>query len=389
MAIVSIIGAQKITLISDLSFPWVRLSLGQYNATSLIQSASLFGVDGVDMIILAVNALLTICIVSPPMKKRIFAVLCATVIFVANLGFGIARINTATHKGELTIMTVQASVENDKKWSGNGDTICYAAYSALTKDNFTADVDIVLWPESAVPTVYRSYNSLSQYKKLSAELDAPILAGILLKSNGQYTNNATLITKDGVAANYSKRHLVPFGEYVPYEQTISKIFPFLSDINVLSDDYIAGDSSEIMTINEGKVGNIICFESIYPELSRRSVLDGAEILIETTNDSWLKDSPAMTQHLAHGVFRSVENGRYLVRSANSGISATIDSRGRIIKTLDIDQKGVITDTVYFCDETTLYTKTGDILFPVCVTILCILFTILLIKKLINKNNAES
>ena len=285
-------------------------------------------------------------------------------------------------------MTVQASVENDKKWSGNGDTICYAAYSALTKENFTSDADIILWPESAVPTVYRSYNSLSQYKKLSAELETPLLAGILLKSNAQYTNNAMLITKDGVTANYSKRHLVPFGEYVPYEQTISKIFPFLSDINVLSDDYIPGDSSEIMTIKGGKVGNIICFESIYPELSRRSVLDGAEVLIETTNDSWLKDSPAMTQHLAHGVFRSVENGRYLVRSANSGISATIDSRGRIIKTLDIDQKGVITDTVYFCDETTLYTKTGDVLFPVCIMILCILFIILLIKKLINKNNAE-
>ena len=194
----------------------------------------------------------------------------------------------------------------------------------------------------------------------------------MLKSNKKHTNNATLITKDGVIANYSKRHLVPFGEHVPYEPILTKIFPFLGQINVLSEDYIAGTGSEIMTINGGKVGNIICFESIYPEISRTTTLDGAQLLIETTNDSWLEDSPAMTQHLAHGVFRSIENGRFLVRGANSGISAVIDTRGKVKNMLPVDYCGTLTDTVYFCDETTLYTKTGDILFPIC----CTCFTIL-------------
>ena len=143
-----------------------------------------------------------------------------------------------------------------------------------------------------------------------------------------------------------------------------------------------------MTINGGKVGNIICFESIYPEISRTTTLDGAQLLIETTNDSWLEDSPAMTQHLAHGVFRSVENGRFLVRGANSGISAVIDTRGKVKNMLPVDYCGTLTDTVYFCDEITIYTKTGDILFPICCTCFTILTIVLFVIKIKNKKSAK-
>ena len=134
-----------------------------------------------------------------------------------------------------------------------------------------------------------------------------------------------------------------------------------------------------MQINGGKIGSIICFESIYPHLARQSVLDGAQMLVELTNDSWLEDSPAIKQHLAHGVFRSIENGRYLVRSANSGISAVIDDKGRIKRQLDVNEQGVITDTVYFKDNQTLYTKTGDVIFPICCATVLIWFIVLLIK----------
>lgn len=386
VTIIGILSTQKLTQISELSFPWVRISLGQYTATSLIQTASLFGIDGVDMIILFVNALLAICIISPP-KKRVFAAAAAIIIFIANLGFGIIRINTAKVGDPLTIMTVQGSVEQSEKWSSDGDTICYDVYSTLTKENFTEDIDLILWPESAVPTVYKSEKSLKQYKKLSKELDTPILAGVLLKNGNVNTNNAALITNDGIVAKYAKRQLVPFGEYMPYQRTFESLFPFLANLNIIEKDYVSGSSSEIMKLDGGAIGNIICFESIYPSLSRQSVRDGAELLVEVTNDSWLKDSPAMTQHLAHGVFRSIENGRYLVRSANSGISAIIDSRGNVLRQLDINERDVITDTVYYCSDTTLYTKTGNVLFPACVVVLFILCIVFLIKNIRNKKSA--
>lgn len=383
VAILGILAAQKLTEIGELSFPWARVSLGQYKATALIQSASLFGIDGVDMLLLTFNALLALAFLYPP-KKRTVAAIVAVFIFCSNLGFGLVRINQAQNGNEFTVMTVQASVPQDEKWDSDGDTICYDVYSQLTKENITDDVDIVLWPESAVPKVYKSEKSLKQYKKLSDEIGAPILAGILLKSDKYNTNNSLLVDKDGVKATYTKRQLVPFGEYMPYQKTLSKLFPFLTQLNIIEDDYISGDSTAVMQLDGGAIGNIICFESIYPELTRQSVLDGANLMVEITNDSWLKDSPAMYQHLAHGVFRSVENGRYLVRSANSGISAVIDSRGNVINELDINERGVIIDKVSFCKEETLYTKTGNILFPLCVGAVLIWYLILLIKYMINK-----
>ncbi len=384
VAILCIIATQKLTQIGELSFPWVRIALGQYKATALVQSASLFGIDGVDMLILTINALITVAICFKN-KKRIAAIVAAFIIFSANLGFGIVKINQTQNGTKTTIMTVQASVPQDEKWDSDGDTICYDIYSSLTKDNITDDVELVLWPESAVPKVYKNQKALKQYKNLSKQIDTPILAGILLDSGKYNTNNTLLVDKSGVLATYTKRQLVPFGEYMPYQKTLSKIFPFLTELNIVEDDYVSGNSTAIMDAAGGKIGNIICFESIYPYLARKSVLDGAELMVEVTNDSWLKDSPAMKQHLAHGIFRSIENGRYLIRSANSGISAVIDPCGRVVSQLDVNERGIICESVYFCNQQTLYTKMGDILFSTLVIITLLWFVILLIKRIKSVN----
>ncbi|MDO4608143.1 MAG: apolipoprotein N-acyltransferase [Clostridia bacterium] len=380
LMIVGIMLSQKITSFSEVSFPWVRISLTQYRATALIQSASLFGIDGVDIIILSVNALIAAALICPVKPKKIAAI-AATGIFIANLSFGLVRLNTEIKTEEsLNILTVQGSVASEDKWDYDGDKVCFETYQKLTTQNITDNTDLVLWPESAVPVEYRSNKRLKKYQKLAKEVDTPILAGILKKEKGILTNNAMLIDKASISEPYTKRMLVPFGEYMPYRQVLAKAFPFLENINVLEEDYTAGKDSALIEIKGKAVGNVICFESIYPSLARESTLDGAELLVEVTNDSWLKDSPAMKQHLAHGVFRSVENSRALVRSANSGISATIDSRGRIIKELAAEEQGVIADTVYFENEKTLYTKTGDIIFPIYMAITAILCLIMILKK---------
>ena len=380
VSVVGIIAAQKITAIGELSFPWARISLGQYKATALIQTASIWGAEGVDILILLINALITVALLSKA-KKRIVAFTVAAVLFCSNLCFGIVRINTATIGQDLKIMTVQASVTQDEKWDSKGDKICLEVYSSLTKDNFTDDVDLILWPESAVPKIYKNASALKDYKKLSKELDTPILAGIILKTAAGNTNNAVLVTSEGAQEIYNKRQMVPFGEYMPYKAFLSKVFPMLTKLNIIEDDYIGGNSAKIMSVNYGQLGNIICFESIYPQLTRQSTLDGAQLMIELTNDSWLKDSPAMYQHLAHGVFRSVENGRYLVRSANSGISAVIDNHGNIKSVLNINETGAITDTVQYIDKQTIYTKTGNILFPICCASVLIWLATLIVKKI--------
>lgn len=377
--IVGIMIAQKLTQLGELSFPWVRIALGQYKATALIQSASIFGIDGVDILILAFNALLAMGVLSLG-KKRIFIFCVAVAIFCANLGFGLIQLNKNEETKPLNITTVQGSVDKQQKWSSDGDKICYDVYTNLTKEGITENTDLIIWPESAVPVVYTSLSKLKPYKQLSQELDVPVLTGVLLKNGSHNTNSAVLIDQNGNVTNYAKRQLVPFGEYMPYKAVLSRLFPYLDDLNIIEDDYVSGNSTAIMQVNGGKIGSIICFESIYPHLTRQSVLDGAQMLVELTNDSWLEDSPAIKQHLAHGVFRSIENGRYLVRSANSGISAVIDDKGRIKSQLDVNEQGVITDTVYLKDNQTLYTKTGDVIFPICCATVLIWFIVLLIKR---------
>lgn len=383
-AIVGILTAEKLTSLSELSFPWTRIALGQYKATALIQSASLFGIDGVDMLILCVNALIAICIISPP-KMRTITAISAVCIFLANLIFGIIRIHHVPSGKEMTILTVQGSVSREDKWSVRGEAICYDVYSSLTKENLTPDVQLVLWPESAVPTMYYTDDAEMLYCDLSKEINTPIMVGVLQREYGESTNNVLFVDQQGKNACYTKRQLVPFGEYMPYQKTLSAVFPFLDNLNLMVDDYTAGKDSVIMTTDCGNVGNIICFESIYPYLSRQSTLDGAEVLFEITNDSWLDDSPAIYQHLAHGVFRSVENGRYLVRSANSGVSAIIDSRGKVVNQLDVNCRDVITDKIYLYNNRTLYTLSGDVLYPICVGVLIILCVVFIIK---NKKCAE-
>ena len=384
-AIVGILTAEKLTSISELSFPWTRISLGQYKATALIQSASLFGIDGVDILILCVNALITICVISPPKARTVIAI-SAAFIFVANFLFGVIRIHTAPAGNEMTIMTVQGSISREDKWSARGESICYNAYSSLTKENLSPEVQLVLWPESAVPTLYYNDEANRLYGDFSKQINKPIMVGVLQREYGESTNDVLFIDTTGKNACYTKRQLVPFGEYMPYQKTLSAIFPFLDSLNLTIDDYTPGNDSVIMETDGGKAGNIICFESIYPHLSRQSARDGAEALFEITNDSWLDDSPAIYQHLAHGVFRSVENGRYMVRSANSGVSAIIDSRGKIVSQLDVNTQGVITEKIYFHNNKTLYTITGNILYPICVIGLVALCVVFIVK---NKKSAEN
>lgn len=381
VAVLGCIAAQKATALGELSFPWARVSLGQYKATALIQSAWIWGIDGVDMLILLVNALLVLALLYKS-KRRLVAVIMVAVLFFGNLGFGIIKINQSASGDTINILTAQASVPTDEKWASNGDKICLDAYTTLTQDNVTDDVDLILWPESAVPKIYKNARALKDYKKFSKKLDTPILAGIILNTADGNTNNAILIDEDGVQTVYTKRKMVPFGEFMPYKNVLSNLFPMLTELNIIEDDYIAGNSSAIMSVgNNKKIGSVICFESIYPDLTRQSTLDGAEMLVELTNDSWLKDSPAMSQHLAHGVFRSVETGRYLVRSANSGISAVIDNHGNIKSTIDINEQGVIVEEIELFDEQTLYTKTGDILFPLFASSMLIWLIFIIIKKI--------
>ena len=317
-----------------------------------------------DFLLLAFSALLALALVSVEKKRKIAFALSAVVLFSSNLLFGALRLSTVREGESITVSSVQGCVLSGEKWSGQSVLDTFVDLSREAPES-----DLILWPESAVPVNLATYSDLlEEYQSLSAELDAPLMMGCFWKLDGKTSNSVIYLDEASVSDVYSKRHLVPFGEKMPYRPILSRLFPVLEEINMLSSDLAEGEGSVLIESEKGKLGSIICFESLFPELTRQSVKDGAEMIILVTNDSWYKDSPGVWQHLAHAVFRSVENSRSTARCANSGVSAFIDSRGRIKSLLGPLEKGVLTDSVSFSEERTFYTVAGDLLLPCLVAL---------------------
>ena len=382
-SVFGILLSEHITEYSALAFPWVRISLGQYRAPVLIQFASVLGIEGVDLLILSVSALLALGLVSTlATRKALIASACA--LFLFNLVFGVVSLSREVTGEKLTVSSVQGCILAGEQWSGNSSAL--ETYSRLTKENADENAKLVVWPEGAVPiNLWNSQALQDYYKELSAEIDTPILMGCFWKLDGKSSNSAVLVDENGISTAYTKRHLVPFGEYLPYREILSQLVPVLSEINVLSEDLAQGEDSGILETEDGNIGTVICFESVFPSLARESVLDGAQLLVVITNDGWYKDSPAVWQHLAHAVFRSVENARATVRCASSGVSAFIDGKGRVQSELGPLKRGTLTDTVTFSDSVTVYTAMGRVPLPIFSASFLISFAVLLFLERRQKN----
>ena len=163
---------------------------------------------------------------------------------------------------------------------------------------------------------------------------------------------------------YDKVHLVPYGEYVP----LKRFFPFLGKLVEAVGDFRPGKEGQVLSLNGEKVGILICFEIIFPELSRLMVKNGAQLLVNITNDAWFGTSSAPYQHLSMGVLRAVENHRAVARAANTGISAFVDPVGRILDKTPLFEEAVRIRSLPVMDQETFYTHYGDLFAIGCVLI---------------------
>jgi apolipoprotein N-acyltransferase len=186
---------------------------------------------------------------------------------------------------------------------------------------------------------------------------------------------------------YRKMHLVPFGEYVPMKRLLFFAAPLVEAVS----DFSAGESAVLMPIDGHPISTAICYEIVYPDLVRRFVGAGSELLTTITNDAWFGDTAAPYQHFAQASMRAIENGRYLVRAANTGISGVVDPYGRVIVQSRIFEPAVVTGTVYYRTERTLYTRIGDVFayFAALATVALLLFKISDLRFKIGKREVGS
>ena len=362
--------------------PWARLALSQTVFPAAVQSAALFGSLFVGFIIALVNGFIAVSAVhfasEGKSSKAALRFACAALaVVMLNLGYGF--IAMAVHnekKGEaVTVTVVQGNISSNDKWADQSNANAMKVYKTLT---LAADAkkhaDIVVWPETVITTyVKTSPFYRKDIVELAKQTGSIIFVGALdsLDISEDITNEYNAVIAffpDGTIEeeSYKKQHLVPFGEYMPMRDILTVVLPFMTELNMLEDDLAAGTDSEVLETKYGSIGRLICFDSIYPDLARESVADGAEYILLSTNDSWYRDSSSAYQHNSHAVLRAVENRRYIARGASTGISAIISSDGEITDMLEPLTKGYITASIHRNTERTLYSWVGDIIVLPCV-----------------------
>ncbi len=338
-------------------FPWGLLGYSQHARLPIIQIAELTGVYGVSFLVVAVNAAIAAGVVLP-LRTGLVSLGLAGMLVAAALGFGAWRLGQSAAPPEATIAVMQPSIPQPLKWDDRFTAMTLGVYFTLSRSVGVNGADLIVWPETASPTVLRQDPGLlAALKMLATALDTRLMIGSIDVDDAspRYRNTAFLVTDRGIEGRYDKMHLVPFGEYVPLANVIGFIrgwAQFISDME-------PGSRAAVFPGPPAPFGVVICYEGIFPELFREFVRDGARFMINMTNDAWFGRTTGPAQHLAMYPLRAVEHRVALVRAANTGISAFIAPTGAVTRRLGLFERGILVDRIPLRHVRTLYTRLGD------------------------------
>ena len=353
--------------------PWARLSLGQAEIVPVLQSASVFGAYVVTFLIVAVNGLLAYLLLHP--SKRLLCGGLAAGLFLGNIAFGTVRMATMTEDGPtLRVAAIQGNQSSLEYWGLGTMSEVMEVYGDLSRAAAEAGADLIVWPETCIPAnIDRSGWVYDYVTELSAECGVPILCGLFTRveegSDADY-NSIVAALPDGTVHGtvYNKRNPVPFGEFVPFRTLITTLIPPLAEINTLAEDIPAGEDSVVFDLDVGRIGPLICFDSIYERNALDSIKNGAALLAVSTNDSWFQDSRGVWMHHAQSQLRAIETGRYVVRAANTGVSSVISNRGEVLESLDALKTGYVLEEVRLSERVTVYSVIGNVFAYLCLAV---------------------
>jgi len=340
-------------------FPWNLLGYSQYKNLPLLQLASLTGVYGISFLLVLVNVTAAHAIIHFQRWRHILG---PTLVAVIGFSLALAYSWKSPPPGrELTVSVLQGNIEQGLKWSPALQKRTLEIYRDLTLKAALRGPTLIVWPETAAPFFLRTDGFNRRLVSQTArEAGTYLLVGSPDRTSGspeRYFNSAFFVSPGGeILGKYDKIHLVPFGEYVP----LKKVLFFVKKMAEGIGDFSPGRDYTIFPLPWGKFGVTICFEVIFPDQVRRYVNSGAEFLVNITNDAWFGRSAAPYQHLSMAVLRAVENGVYMVRAANTGVSAIIAPNGRILKASGIFVEAELTERIRLQGGGTFYTRYGDV-----------------------------
>ncbi len=365
------VGFEYFNTLGDLGFPWMLLGHALVDYLPLIQIAEATGVYGVSFWVVVVN-LIAFEIARRARRGPMVGALMLT--FAAPLGFGLWRMGQPLAEGDLKVAIVQQNVRPVEKsywgFDHNFDTL-----KPLTIQAAQTGAQLVVWSEAAVPAYLKSARPL--HDRYQARVQALVDSlGIYLYAGAnryeaaardRYYNSSFLFEPGGGdLPHYDKVKVVPFGERAPFP----KLLGFLRDIQWRGGGYISGDfesgtARTIFEVPDGKFSGVICFDSAFPWLAREMMVQGAEFLVVITNDGWYGRTSAPYQHADMATFRAIENRRWVVRCANTGVSMFIDPYGRQGQKTGLFHQAVLDAAIAPRRDQTLYMQFGDLFAQVC------------------------
>ena len=357
-------------------FPWVLLGYSQVTFLPIAQFASLLGVFGLSGLVATVSAALAWAAVRGQLDARaprarqgspvaayvpLFVVLA---VVVAIGGWGAVRVSRGdlTRQGEpVTVGLIQGNVDQAEKWDPARAQSIFREYLDMTRNAIGRGAQMVLWPESSTPFFFEEDRPGAELvRAIAREARVPILLGSdqidRTSTPAKYYNAACMVRPDGSTGGvYRKVHLVPFGEYVPLKNVLFFVDRLVQNVS----DFSAGDAAVLLPARGHLLTTAICYEIVYPDLVRRGAAT-SELITTITNDAWFGRTSAPYQHFAQASMRAIENGRYLVRAANTGISGIVDPYGHVLAETDIFEPAVVVGEARFLRVRTIYARIGDV-----------------------------
>lgn len=351
------------------AFPWGFVGYSQFEVLPILQIVDVAGIYGLSALIVLVNAAL-VELVRDGVRRHVTLAVALVVVVVAVLGYGVMRLGQvrALAGPSLRVGLVQGNVAQDQKWRPGLDENILSRHVNLTVEAIRRGAKLVVWPEAAVPFFFNLDRRTERLREVVRSTRVPLLLGApgYEQREGdvprQY-NQAWMIDADGeIAGPYDKIRLVPFGEYVPWGGLfglVQKAVEGIGDFG-FGTSYVVFDGPPAAGADEPtRASALICYEAIFPDLTRRFAQSGAQILVNVSNDAWYGRTVAPYQLLAMIAVRAVENRMPLVRATNTGVSAFVAPDGTITGATPLFEEAVIVEDVKIVRGASLYTQLGD------------------------------
>ncbi len=365
-----------------IGFPWNLVGYTAYRNLEVIQLSEFTGVYGVSALILLFNAVIyTVVFRRGTRRLQVTSLGALTALMIVVFAFGTLRqrqLATAPVEGSMKVAMVQGNIAQSIKWDPAHLASSFRVYQEETAAAARRGAQLVVWPEAAAAFLFQPddhYSAeMADYSSYRAALlglarqsGEPILFGApaMGAEDGRvgFYNRAYVVSADGeINGWYDKMQLVPFGEYVPARKLLGM---FVNRVVEGFGDLIPGTRQTVFDVHGAKLGVLICYESVFPDLTRRAVKAGANVLVNITNDAWYGESSAPYQALAMAALRSAENKVPMIRDAQTGISAIILPTGEITAATPLFKRGTQIEDVSWRNSRTLYTMVGDLFSEIC------------------------